>query len=228
MRRLLAIIPVLLICGAWIIQAPSGGGGGTTPTWNPSDNTGTTLSNANRTATMGGSGVTGVRSATSHTTGKYYTEVVVTTSGSANTYEGFGLCTGTQALGSVVCGSQTATGIVYTTGGTNSPVWSNFSEQDCGGGNWANVGYPVTGDTMAMEVDLTNSLIWFRLNHSSSWGAWNGSNCAGAPASGTGGISISAFTGVALFLVSTDYAAADVHTIPNSYIGSPDSGFSAW
>jgi SPRY domain len=198
--------------GAFLILS----GGGALANLDPANtNAGITLSNNNLTAT-GNSGVvnySNTRSLTSHSSGKYYFEVTFTTFVDGNA--GVGLLNASESVPTDFLGDT-----------DNSIGYFGFGEMFFGG---AQVGTTtaafVQGDVFTLAVDLTNQLIWIGKNGTN----WNGSGTAN-PATGVGGISISALPGPV-------FAAGNVYTNGNSvtfnfgatsFAFTEPSGFVSW
>ena len=178
--------------------------------WNPSDVTNVTLSNGNLTATSSSNG--GTRTTKSYSSGKYYWEATVSSWQNANT--GVGIATSTAVLSSVGA-TPTQAAVVFKSGN----IWVNNVATGTSLGARAN------GNTIGIALDVGSKLIWFRVAPS---GNWNNSGTAD-PATGTGGISISALT-TALFALFCTGPVIDVATINvggSAFSGSVPSGFTA-
>lgn len=150
-------------------------------TWNPSDLSNVTLTNSNLTATVGTGANGGVRAADSHSSGQYYFECKWT------------LNTNTITSGLAL---STASLIAASTGWVRvSRVTGDIIIGVTDTGTSINSASPIPQNSIiGCAVDLSAQLVWFRIAPS---GNWNGSGTAN-PATGTGGISISAVSG-ALF-----------------------------
>jgi hypothetical protein len=194
-------------------SAASEPAGGAT-TWNPSDATGTiTFSNGNLTAQSGASGQA-VRSNYGAVAGKLYWEYTVTTPNSV-------------ALG--IGNSSTVLSTVASTG-VNSCIF-NVNGQIVVNNTTVigNIGVVSSGAIIGVALDVVNQLIWFRNGASGSWNATSGS--ANNPATGTGGISISAIASgalYALFAAAGAVAAATANFGASGFAGTVPSGFTAW
>lgn len=139
-------------------------------TWNPADKgANVTLSAGNLTAT-GTAGSNLVRATTSHSTGKYYWEILVVTANGANNapYMALTLATATtytQKPGLIA-------GYGWSQQGTNAYSWDNGSFIGPFGSDFAGT------DVMGCAVDFGASKIWFSRNN-----VWLNS---GNPSAGTG------------------------------------------
>jgi hypothetical protein len=178
-----------------------------TTTWNPSDKTNITLSGSNLIATAT-AGNCWVRAIKGNSSGKYYFEIVPT-SPSLNAY--IGIATAAAA------GSFTGVAVL----GTNANIYVNSA------GGVTNIGGAPSAHVIGIAVDLGTNQIWFKDITAS--GNWNGSSSAN-PASGAGGISISAISGGLLFpfawiVNSGDTAVANFGA--SAFTGTTPSGFNA-
>jgi hypothetical protein len=185
-----------------------------TTTWNPSDKSANvSLSNGDLTAqgTNGSDG--GVRSTTSHASGKYYFEV-----------------TWSSATGGVDagCGIATSAAVLASMGSTGLGVAVMYQSGTIYV-NGSNTGIAIATPTLpvCIAVDLANSRIWFRVGG----GNWNNSGSAD-PATNVGGINIAA-----LFPSNAAYAAVTTQNSTNTYTANfgasafsqpIPSGFTAW
>lgn len=182
-------------------------------TWNPADLLRVSLSNGNLTYT-GTTNQGGVRSTTSHGTGKYHYEGTITTNVSSDT--GFGLSVTGAVLSSLA--SNGSGGVVCFTDFSSGAIFINGSSSGTSLGNAAN------GDVIAVEIDTTGKLFWAARNA----GNWNNSGTA-SPATGTGGLSFSALT--APFFVAGTNSSGTVVTAnfgATTFSRAISSGFSAW
>lgn len=188
-------------------------GGGMTPTtWNPADLTGITLSNGNLTATNPTGPNGGVRSIASITSGKYYWEVTVGTWSNASTGAGFGLAS--VALANLY-NAPPGCFMIYK----NGNIFNNGSQL-------AGLGAFVSGGSICFALDLTNKLAWAR---NGAAGNWNGSGTAN-PATGAGGVDISAWATAAIFAMGAGAGFGDVWTAnfgASAFVGAVPSGFSS-
>jgi hypothetical protein len=178
-------------------------------TFNPSDLANVTLTNANLTATAPAA-VGGVRGTNSHTSGKYYWEYKIVGIASNGMSEGIAL-----ASASLSAGSSTGAAMVSRTGSVSIN----------GSGLGALLGTRAVNDVIGVAVDFSAALIWFRVAPS---GNWNGSGTAD-PATGAGGLSISALSG-ALYPVFLNAQAGDAVTAnfgASGFTGSVPSGFTS-
>lgn len=192
MKRAHHILVVLLWAFLWALpalaQVPMTGAGKATPgvtsaptTLNPSDKSAQiTLSGGNLIMTgSAGASTDNVRSVASYSTGKFFCSMI---SGAvATSYaHAIGLANASASL----------------TAGPGSPDTNSIALYDgdpavyAGGSSAGSSGINYTGalnDVVDMAVDIGAGLIWFRLNG----GNWN-NNGANDPATGVGGINISA------------------------------------
>jgi hypothetical protein len=143
-------------------------------TWNPADLLNITLSGTNNLTATTGAATGAVRTTAGQTSGKYYFEYSCT---NWTTSIGVGVANPNAALGTVGASPFNA---AFVQGG-NGNVWINGVNQTT-----ANLGVRANGDVIAVAVDLTNSLIWFRVAPSGNWNASGTAN----PATGVGGLSI--------------------------------------
>lgn len=177
-------------------------------TFNPADLANVTLTNANLSAAAPAA-IGGVRGTGSHTSGKNYWEYTITAISSNGLAVGIALLSASLSAG-------TTTGVaVLTRVGT---IFIN-------GSNLGSLGIRAVNDVIGVAVDFTAGLIWFRVAPS---GLWNASGTAD-PATGTGGISISALSG-ALYPVFVNGQAGDAVTAnfgATAFTGSVPSGFTS-
>jgi hypothetical protein len=184
-------------------------------TWNPSDkNAGITLSGGNLIATYTG-GLSSVRAAASKTSGKYYWEITVTTSGSNAAY---GLVTGNFPLGQHFAGGGSSIGCV----GVNSTGAITVNNSSSG---QPNIPAIVNGDILCFAIDLTAGRFWVRRGAA---GVWNGS-VPGDPAAGTVGIAMPFGSTLAAYPA---WYAQNTSTITanfgdSAFAGTVPSGFTA-
>jgi hypothetical protein len=223
-----------------------------TTTWNPSDiGTGLTLSNGNLTATSSPStcssvwnypnpfshfGGCAVRANASHSTGKYYFEVSVSSVGIFCFDVAIGIGNSGASLG-LFAGATTS--IADSKGVIETNAVSIFQ----GGGNdAANVGIATVfkaGDIVQVAVDLTDQLIWFSVN-GGAWSIYAGYTglshnppIPADPATGIAGISTSSVTGPFFPMVSgsgnqNPGVALTANFGATSYAYTPPSGFGDW
>jgi len=179
------------------------------PTWNPSDKSaGITLTVGNTVATSATGTYQGVRSITSHSTGKWYFELAI----GAATFQAVGIAPSTWAMttGNYIGFDGSGVGILDT--GT-----VNY-----GSGTAGIAGFATTsGDVLQVAVDLDAHKIWFGKNNT-----WSNS---GDPATGTN-------ANVKPVPTATFFVGAGFYT-PGSKFGpitygslsfSPPSGFTFW
>lgn len=178
-------------------------------TFNPVDLVNTTLTNGDLTATNPAA-TGGVRGTASHTSGKNYWEYKIIAISSNSLSVGVAL-----ASANLSGGTTTGVAIVNRLGG----IFVNNTSTG------VSLGTRAVNDVIGVAVDFTAGLIWFRVAPS---GLWNNSGTAD-PATGTGGISISALSG-ALYPVYINGQAADAVTAnfgASGFTGSVPSGFTS-
>jgi hypothetical protein len=173
-----------VVYGTFVDWPPAGGGAGapiltTFATLNGTPSAGVVMSNGNLTATHGttGNGV-GVASTMFLGSGKFYFEdkLLVAPSVLSQT-AGIILSTGT--FFEMAGGGPNNTSVIC--GGGNSAIFSNNVNTG------KLLGATVVGDVFGFAIDMTARLGWIRRNN----GNWNG-DAAANPATGTGGVTISA------------------------------------
>lgn len=180
-----------------------------TYTWNPSDKSSNiTLSNGNLTATMTGTNTwSSVRGLNSHSSGKYYFEVLVTTT-----------------AGDTMIGVSTSSMPTSTYPGGDANGWGyyalNGQKYHSGTGTTFGSSYNST-NVVGIAVDISAGNLWFSLG-----GVWQAS---GNPSAGTN----PAFTGVtgSLFPTLGEYDNGNVATgrfSVSSFQYTPPTGFGAW
>lgn len=133
------------------------------------------------------------RSIANHSSGKFYFEAAPSFGGDG-AWIGIGVANSAELLNpSNRVGEADANGTVVSSFGTR---FYNSSTATLG------ITYS-TGQTIAVAVDVTNSLIWFSV----SAGVWtdNVGGTTGNPASGTGGLSTSVITGALFAIVQARY-----------------------
>lgn len=210
----LAISPVFAWAGSMTLlgvgkvgtTAPS------TTTWNTTDNSGNIArSNGNLTLTSSFSGFETVRSVASHSTGKFFAELVWNPLG-----------------GGALAGTANGTFVpnAYTGSDSNSVgAWTSSTTLFGGGGIGSNTTW-ASADVVDIAIDLGAQLIWQRTNG----GNWNASGTAN-PATGTGGNSFSGIGAGPYFFSVTLQDSGDV-VIANfgatAYSFTPPAGFGNW
>lgn len=180
MKRLFYALIVLLWVFPAFAQVPMTGGGKGVPggaptptTLNPSDKAaGIALSGGNLVATGSGN----VRSTSSHSTGKFYYEVVFDATAGSSYNHGTGFANSTASL-TAGPGSPDTNSIaiymgdvnIYAAGGTagSSGIFLN------------------PGDRVGIAIDIGSALMWVRSNG----GNWN-NNVLNNPTTGVGGVSV--------------------------------------
>lgn len=183
-------------------------------TWNPSDKSGIALSGGDLTATSNVGLGAAVRAAASKSSGKYYFELTTTTLSSGYI--------GLANASAVLSAGNTANAVAINTGGAvyiNNVVQGSPSLPGIGG-----------GAIVGVAVDLTNTLVWFRVGASGSWNATSGT--ANNPATGIGGINYSAVTGALFPWFCSAFTNGQVVTAnfgATAFNGTVPSGFtSGW
>lgn len=215
------------------------------PNWNPRDKTlNISLSNASATASAPVNAALGegVRGMLYRNSGRRYFEVTL---GSAFTGTPGGSGVGIATRAAIFASSTTGVAIVQHVGASNdmwcmgaSMLLNNalvnsvivYTSHVLG----ANPGTPQeldSGDVIAVAVDLTNALIWFRnLTVHTSWNY----NVASDPGAGTAGISIASLGGVPLTPViavvrGITGALGTVNVGTSAFaISAVPTGFTAW
>jgi len=183
-------------------------------TWNPSDKLNITLSGGDLVAS-GGTATGGVRSTFAATTGKWYWEFTVNAWGN-NGSTGVG-------VGNVNAIFTNATplnvAVVYKTGA----VWVNNVNSGI------SLGASVDGGLICVALDLGAGRIWFRRGAAGSWNASSGTT--NDPATGVGGINVSAIFGPTLATFAFVYSVIGtaVQVTANfggsAFAGTPSSGY---
>jgi hypothetical protein len=208
-----AVTPTVAITGGSGsgVTATAVMGGSALSAWNPNDlSGGIVLSNGYLTATA--TAVGGVRGTSSYSSGKYYYEYELRSI--VSNIIGCGVCLGTSSLtNSSNPGSAfvSRTGAITINSATSSSAIPAQPELTI----------------VAVAVDLTAKLIWFRISPS---GQWNGSSTAN-PGTGVGGLDISAIVTGPMFPVCFLGANLDVVIAnfgSNAFSGAVPTGFGAW
>jgi hypothetical protein len=158
--------------------------------WNPADLLNITLSNSNLTATSTGAGA--VRSV-APLTGKLYWEVTIGAMTGGNS--GIGLANAAAIL-STVGASPSNASVVYNSGN----IYVNNAYTG------TNISFMPAGTIVCIAVDVTARLIWYRNGIAGNWNNSSSNN----PATGVGGISISAITGTLFALQACKLAPRNV------------------
>jgi hypothetical protein len=181
-------------------------------TWNPADKLAVTLTNSDLTATTTATTLNGVRAVRGNNSGKYYFELTATTWTTLNDQAGLALSTATFSTAPATTGKATVNG-----GGT---IFVNGASTGVG------IGTVSSGTVVGIAVDLTANLIWFRIAPAGNWNAGGTAN----PATGTGGISISAIAGTLYPTFGGGAANSQVGTAnfgASAFTGAVPSGFAA-
>lgn len=173
-------------------------------TWNPADSSHVNLTNANLTETST-TNAAGVRAIAGSAAGKYYFEMTL-----SPWHTGFaGL-----ALAAAGLGTNSTNAVGLNAGGQ---IWINNAASG------TTISLPTTNDAVA--VDLNAQLIWFRNLPSGNWN----NNAANNPATGVGGLSISALSGT-LYPWASNLFSGDAVTANfggSAFIGAVPAGFTA-
>jgi hypothetical protein len=186
-------------------------------TWNLADLAATTLSNGNLTATP--TGIGGVRSILSVTTGKYYFELTFVASSSQN------------VLGVANASAVLAGGSNVANTGSGGAVVVSAGSMLINGASQGSLGAFAAGVACGIALDMGGHLIWFR--NATTAGNWNASGTAN-PATGAGGFSLNTLTGGAttLYALSSVAALAGSTAITanfgdTAFVGAVPAGFAA-
>lgn len=203
------IVPAGISGGPYQIVGATAGGGATTTTWNPSDkNAAIALSGGNLigTGSSGGGFVSGRAIASMTGSDKRHFEVVMTA-------QGFGI---------VGVGNSSATLNDYVGNDANGVGYVFNGQVQVAGPGVVGISSYTAGDIISVEIDRGAKLIWFAKNT----GDWNNDPTAN-PATGTGGIDITAVAGN-LFPMVSFFSNGDVRTGNfggSAYTKSASSGF---
>jgi hypothetical protein len=207
------IIPTMFYQPRGVFDSAVGGGGGSTAL-NPSDKAAAiTLTGSNLIAT-GGPGM--ARSVASYSTGKYYFEVLLG-AGSASYDHCLGLANSSASL-TAGPGSPDLNSIGYYNG--DPAIYANNVSAGSTGLTAVGGG---PNDLVSVAIDVGGSLMWIRLNG----GNWN-NNGSNNPATGVGGINVSAVSKPWFAFVYGGTAATTVNTInfgSTAYSFTAPSGF---
>lgn len=189
--------------------------GPTAVTWNPSDKASlVVLSNSNRTATRTGTTTNNqaVRATLSRSSGKYYFEVRMDTSGAPSNFSMVGVCTSSLSLSNYI--GQDSTSVGY------EPTGSLYT-------NGAGAAYGATytaGDVIGVAVDIDSGKVWYAKNN--TWQA-SGNPAAGTSPAVTLSSGLTLFPALSLYLAFTQpVLTARFKSSDLSY--SPPSGFTPW
>jgi hypothetical protein len=189
------------------------GSGVTHATWNTTDSvSGITRSNGNLTLTYtSGTSFQSVRATSSHSSGKYYFEVTVTSEAN-NT-----------VIGLANANYVTTNGLIYNS--LDSVGYREDGLVQTNNGPLTTV--QTWGDnTISVAVDLGTQLLWLRVDN----GNWNNSGTA-SPATGTGGISISSLNAGPFFPAVALHDTTETNTAnfgATAYAQSVPAGFGNW
>ena len=175
-------------------------------TWNPNDVVSLTLSSDLLTATSNAFAPgAAVRTVVGAGSGKYYFELDC--SGWSSAWAGL-VQPSIAVSASTGAVAVNAGGLVYVNGSNISSVLPGISTA-----------------TLCIAVDLTNSLIWFRVGPTGSWNASSGT--ANNPATGVGGYSFSTLTGPLFPYFASPSTTGQAVVIRTSFLGAVPSGFTA-
>lgn len=223
-RLFIAAAPALILArpaNAWwksIEQVGVSSGGGATTTWNPADkNAAITLSGGNLIETQASDpgNEVGVRAIASHSTGKFYHEIVITVASNLGNVIP-GICTAAASLAAIMW--TTADGFGYQ---PNSGVLV-INNAVLG----VTAATAAVGDVISLAIDLTNLSAWIRVNA----GNWNNSGTAN-PTTNTGGQSLSTLNAGPYFPYMNSRNTGDSATANfggSAYAQSVPSGFGNW
>jgi hypothetical protein len=205
-------LPATLTAGSPIASSAASWSIATTyATWNAADSLNVTFASANLKITSTSSSPGGAaRGTAGYSTGKFYWEVTMT-QWTSNSWVGIATAGAAHPLSLFTAGSAG----VNTTGAISVN----------GSSSGSSLGSRSNGDVIGIAVDFGAALIWWRVAPS---GNWNGSGTAN-PATGTGGISISALTGP-LYPYSSLFTSGDNATAnfgAGAFSGAVPSGFAA-
>ena len=187
------------------------------PGFDPASAINASVTNSNKTVTYTGGGTAGahVYNSEAQSTGKYYFEVTYTV---ASGY----------LLGGNIGVAPVGTTIPNFGSLTNSRGATQQGQLGGDGSFPYSFGNRAQGDTIALAVDVTNRLIWFRVV-SGTPGLWNGDGTAN-PATGVNGISL--ISGSLIPYVVTGTGAGNAFTANfggSAFTGTVPSGFtSGW
>ncbi len=196
------------------------GGAVATTTWNSADkHADLSLSGGDLTVTATAGGFRGIRAIASQSSGKFYYENHPTTTDTPG-LSMTGVADASYVLTDFVGADNSAfhsigfagDGNVYYHGGVLTTIQT-----------WAN------NDYIAVAVDLTAELIWFRTISGGTPSNWN-NNGAADPATGANGLDISAMTGP-LFPAQSTFGNGDVATANfggSAYQATVPSGYGNW
>lgn len=166
-----------------------------------------TYSNGDRTTNIAAGG--GTRSTTSHNTGKFYFEVLITTTG---------------GVGNPSIGVKTAAvgpGGIFFAGGcwtycADNPAYVTYPT------GYQNTGIPISGgDIMAFAVDFDAGMFWAA--HNNTW------VLSGNPAAGTNPVTTTVPTATAMYAaIGGGAALATVNFGASQFVYTPPAGFLPW
>lgn len=173
--------------------------------WNPSDKgASVTLTNSDKTASAN---YEAVRSITSHSTGKYYGEILA---GGDLDDSNLGFANATFGLTAFLGGDTNGVSIY----GFNGDIYENGSATSGGSAI-------LNGSHTDFAIDLDAKKLWIR-----QAGSWRG---GGDPAAGTGGYTYSV-TGALFFCayIQSGGKTVTLRTNSSEFAGTVPTGFSAW
>jgi hypothetical protein len=186
----------------------------TNTTWNPADLLAMTLSGGNLLAASTAA-ASAVRSVAHQATGKYYWEYTLTNINQLST--GYGIANSSASL-ATVNSSQAANAAFVNFQGV---IFFNGSNSGTNIGQLANHGI------VGVALDMTGKLLWLR---SGAAGNWNGSS-SNNPATGVGGLNISAIAGSGIYALFCTTAGTNEQCTANfgdaAFAGGVPSGFTS-
>lgn len=188
----------------------------------PSPTTCITYTNSNLTWT--GTDCVGIyclaRGTNNHTNGKWHVEFAITNGG--------GCCQTVGLTSSITTANQqqdqSAQGVAY--GDTNGLVTGGSFAFPLASGmpTWT------TGNTVCMEVDITNKLVWFSLNGGTTW--YGAGGTPGTPSTGTNGINFASIVNFNLYPgANAGFTNTNSYTLnvgASSFGCTVSSGFLPW
>jgi hypothetical protein len=195
---------------------PVAGGGGVILTGKTA---GVTLSGGGliMTANAGLANNNGAQSSTSHTAGKYYTELRLSTLAGTSPQVGFGIGNSSFSLDSVYLGGDANSYSLYCQNGAfyhNGPLYNYGVNM-------------VTGDVIGLALDLTNLHLFMRYNNN-FWNAASGTD----PTDPADANAIAVTAGTWFIYVSvqanSDGSVMTVNFGATTYAFTPPVGYGAW
>lgn len=232
MKRLAGLVPARRLLLALILCFSAAKAWAAT-TWNPSDNSNLTLSNGNLTANdeTTQSNWQSIRSTNSpgKTSGKWHIEFSASGSSGISGNWAIAFADSSEPLTNSNIGTSGTHALYFVLSGSNGQihVFQNSVELNSYTLTWAN------GDVFAMEIDVTNALVWLQdVTQASGWTNSALTNFTGNPATGVGGTSITAAsTGGIMALFSGFFLGTNVVICtvnPTTATTAVSSGFTIW